>query len=59
MNKTVVMLEIEHKGTLPNELTDEAAGRIYGYLHARGVAVDVTDKLLTEVPAEPKPWEKV
>lgn len=57
--KTIIVLELDHKKPLPSSVTDTAAQRIYAWLYSQGVEAGVSAKLLTEVPAEPKPWEKV
>lgn len=39
--KTHLLIEIDHSKPLPEDLTDDAANRVYTMLHARGVACDV------------------
>ena len=43
--KTHLLIEIDHSKPLPEDLTDDAANRVYTMLHARGVACDVAVKV--------------
>ena len=42
--KTILIVEIDHKNSLPDQATDIIADRIYSFLYARRCECDVTVK---------------
>jgi hypothetical protein len=50
--KTQILLTIEHADALPDEITDVAAQRVYGYIHTKGGKCgDVTAEYVYNVRA--------
>jgi hypothetical protein len=56
VNKTYLLVELEHKKPLPEDVAEIAGQRIYGWLYSRGVEAGVRVKPI-EAVMQPESWE--
>ena len=59
MNKTLVLVEIEHSRPLPADVTDSIANKLWITLHNKDVPCEISATLWGNQPTPDKRWMEV